>query len=954
MRIVLPLLLLFFPHYLLAQAYNYVNYDTKDGLAASTVYDECQDKEGFIWFATENGLSRYDGTQFKNFTVKNGLPDNEVLKLYADSRGRVWISTFSKEICYYYKGRIFDKNNDSIVSKLRLVNLIETIFEDDKGNLIFGDNRKVMEVRTDNQVIELTAMEPFKSSKAQYKGAFPNPLDGGIFFAMEDTVYRYTNGKWLPFNLWSIPRISVNNTAIKFDSSRNLKLIASPDPVIGSTLGSPTSTAYVSTTNGAWTIDTVNLRMDEHLLPGLMISKTMRDDEGNLWFTTLGHGIYKLPSREIRNLNLPAKGFLNNREIFALAKCRDEMVVGMGFSKLVFFNDRKITRIGSYERYLHSSLSTSTNNKVYSLAVHSSGDIYAGFNSFILKLNAGKPICNYTIRNVKSLAVIDKDYILTGSARFAFKVRSSDLAVVDTLWQERCSKVFYSHQKYYIGTLNGLYEINQDKTYKYLGDLQPALTRCITDIKNGADSTLWIATNDHGVVGYRAGRITALITDTNGLSSNICKSLFYSDGFLWVGTNKGLNKINLASTPYHVLRYSTTDGLASDIINAIYVEDSLIYVGTPLGLTYFNENKISSTSACNLRILGVSISNKEQRIDSSYLLSYRDNNIHFDFVAISFKAGGDIVYHYRLRGLDSKWQETRETSLDYQSLPPGDYQLELYAVNKYGVKSETRQIRFSIETPFWQSWWFYTLIILAVIAITWWLVNRRNRKKRITLEEKSRIQQQFAELEQQALQAQMNPHFIFNCLNSIQQYILTNDKEKANGYLTGFASLIRQTLDNSGKKTITVSEEVRYLTTYLEMEKMRFGDNFAYHISVDDSVNADYIDMPAMLLQPYVENCLRHGIRYRQAGLGVVDIRFKTQDNTLTCSVKDNGVGRKRAAELKSKSHIEYQSKGMNLTGKRIELLNKINENSITVEVKDLEDVNGDATGTEVILNIPI
>lgn len=466
------------------------------------------------------------------------------------------------------------------------------------------------------------------------------------------------------------------------------------------------------------------------------------------------------------------------------------------------------------------------------------------------------------------------------------------------------------------------------------------------------NGTLWISTNDKGILAYKDGRISQTIQDVNGLSSNICKALFLNNETLWVGTNKGLNKVTLKNSNYSIIKFSTSDGLPSDIVNTVYVKDSIVWVGSPAGLTYFNEGKISHNSLCRLLPLSVSVSAKELPMAAKYDISYKNNNIKFEYVAVSFKSAGDIVYYYKLSGLDEGWQQTRETVLDYPSLPSGDYRLQLYAVNKFGLKSTTEEVLFSIAAPFWRKWWFYTLVIIVAMLITGLLVNRRNRSLRKRLEEKNSFQKQFAVLEQQALQAQMNPHFIFNCLNSIQQYILTNDKEKANEYLTGFATLIRQTLDNSGKQSITVAEEIRYLSSYLEMEQMRFGDNFCYFIEISDSVAPDLVAIPALLLQPYVENALRHGIRYKQEGIGKVTIAFSVENEVLSCQVEDNGVGREKAAEFKSRQHIEYQSKGMSLTEKRIELLNKAG-GKITVLIEDLKGADGHAKGTRVTVKLP-
>jgi sensor histidine kinase YesM len=247
------------------------------------------------------------------------------------------------------------------------------------------------------------------------------------------------------------------------------------------------------------------------------------------------------------------------------------------------------------------------------------------------------------------------------------------------------------------------------------------------------------------------------------------------------------------------------------------------------------------------------------------------------------------------------------------------------------------------------------LIIAVVILITWLLVARRFRILRKKEQEKMSVQQKLNELEQMALRAQMNPHFIFNCLNSIQNFIITNDLEATNWYLSGFAHLIRQTLDNSEKSTISITNEIKYLERYLELEIMRFGHSFNYSIEVDPCIDTDLVSIPTMILQPYIENSIRHGIRYRENKGGRIDIKFQNSGdgNGFICIIGDNGIGRKKAGELKSKMHVEYQSKGMSLTAERINILNRQLMDPITIEIIDLTDAQNQATGTRIILRFP-
>jgi ligand-binding sensor domain-containing protein len=934
-----------------AQDFNYVHYDTKDGLAGSTVYDHCQDKDGFIWFATENGLSRFDGTRFTNFTVRDGLPDNEIITIHADAKGRLWILPFKKEVCYYYKGKIYNRSNDSMLAKMVHYSNPDHIEEDEEQNIMITDRRSAYLIGNDGTVKQILKIAEHRPLGDLYMSSRYDVFSKSFFIHTGDSMYTYKNGV-VSFNRAYRKDNQADSAAIIYYRDNHAYYIKLPEPQINSN-GNRYHATFVNTSNGSWEVDTVKKGLGTHFLAGKKTSGVIEDSEGTLWFATLGEGVYKLSSRETKTITIPRAGNYDNNEVFSLKPFGDKLLCGVSYSRGMIVSGNKIERELNFESEITRTINQKRTNRLYCSEILSSGVVFLGFDSYLVKLENDRPFFS-NIFPIKTIAELDANHVIVGTNQYLFRIQVNNLQVIDTIWHERCTKVLFHNGKYYVGTLSGLYEINTDKSYTYLGDRHAVLRRRIADMTGGPDGSLYIATHDEGVAIYKDGKVIRTISTDNGMSSNICRALFLKDNYLWIGTNKGLNKVNINQNNRPITRFSVSDGLPSDNINAIYVKDSIIWIGSPDGLTYFNENKMSAASICNLHMLSITVSGKQQEVKDHYQLSRHDNNISFDFIAISFKSGGDIVYHYKLDGLDTEWKVTQQPGLIYQSLPSGRYELQLYAVNKFDVKSDVIRIAFVIETPFWNEWWFYGIIILTVIGITFWIVNSRARSSIAAREEKNRTQQQFAALEQQALQAQMNPHFIFNCLNSIQQYILINDKGKANQYLTAFASLIRQTLDNSGKKTITVSEEVSYLNRYLQMEAMRFGENFSYEIIVDDMVNTDVVELPAMLLQPYVENCLRHGIRYKTDGTGKVIITFSIEDDTLYCSIKDNGIGREKAAEWKSRQHIEYQSQGMKLTEKRIDLLNKINTSAISATVIDLKDEHGHAAGTEVIIKIPL
>jgi hypothetical protein len=488
-----------------------------------------------------------------------------------------------------------------------------------------------------------------------------------------------------------------------------------------------------------------------------------------------------------------------------------------------------------------------------------------------------------------------------------------------------------------------------------MGENIPFLKKRISSIAASGDHTLWIASyDDAGIIALKNDSVVARITRQQGLTSDICRVLYIDGNTLWVGTDKGLNKVELDKPGYPVTRYTSNDGLGSDIVNAIYADGPTIYVGTSSGMSYFNEAKPHSPEECRLQLLAVRNAGNDRIGDTARMqLSYKKSDIRFEFVGISYRSVGRVRYRYRMLGLDSDWRETNETYLDYPTLPSGHYQFQLQAENKFAIRSSLLTLPFDVTTPYWQTIWFELLVLVTFIALTWLLVSRRIGHIRRQQDESERLIRKTTEMENMALQAQMNPHFIFNCLNSIQQFVFDQDVMASNQYISGFAHLIRATLHNSTQSFISITDEVDYLATYLSLEKMRFKEKMDYTIEVDAAIDKDNRFLPPMLIQPYVENSMRHGLRHKVEGNGHIRIMMRGQGTRLVVIVEDNGIGRKKAMEYKSVEHIEYQSKGMALTADRIKMISSIYGCEIDVSVEDIVADNGQSQGTRVVIHLP-
>lgn len=352
-------------------------------------------------------------------------------------------------------------------------------------------------------------------------------------------------------------------------------------------------------------------------------------------------------------------------------------------------------------------------------------------------------------------------------------------------------------------------------------------------------------------------------------------------------------------------------------------------------------------------LTGVKITEKDTLVAKNYNLAYNQNYLKISFNGIGYSGKEKIQYRYHLQGYDKEWNYSDNNFANYSMLPPGKYIFEAEAMNKFGVWSqEPIQIKFQINKPYWQQWWFIALISTLVITIVLFIAYFRIKQIENREEEKTRLNKKMADLELGALRAQMNPHFIFNTLSSIQQYILSNNTEQANFYLSKFAKLMRSIVQNSQKPFISIKEEVETLKLYCELERLRASEKFEFEILVDEKLDVLNDQIPPMLIQPYVENAIRHGVSPLEKD-GMISIHIKKQDEHIVCSVLDNGVGREKSKELNKERVKTHQSLGMIITRERLEILNKMSNSNLDVSISDLFE-NEQACGTKVEIFVPL
>ncbi|MBV9961139.1 MAG: histidine kinase [Parafilimonas sp.] len=955
MRFIFIHIFLFFAFIAHCQEYTYTNFDIKDGLAGSTTYCTAQDKDGFLWFGTETGLSRFDGTHFVNYGIEQGLPDNEVLNIFCDSHNRLWLSMFKTDICYVLNGKVYNKYNDSIIKKIKLKGIAWQFCEDHKGNILIREDKLLHLISSDGVIKDITGF-----NNNSFFSAISASNDDNFFVLENNEIYELDkNGLFHSFikveTNPSTMRLSAlsKNLAIWHDnkyifkvysfSKKNYLTFKNPPGFINVQILDDSSFC-INTINGSYIENFYTHKIDS-ILPKEPVSSVFKDYENNLWFTTLGEGVFKLISTEFKTLYLTRKNG-NRLSIFSLIKYKGKILAGTDGFYLFLLNPKNPRNYSSF-KYKYPG---EVKNRIISLQ-QIDDTLFAGSDDNLLRVVRLKENGTIEFMNVKKLLLLNKDSLLIATKENLILVNPHTLRITDTILNERVVCMSFLNNDLYVGTLNGLVIknlITHTETRFSNNILQTRITALEKDMYND----MWIGTYGAGVYAYKSGRLIYDFNESTGLSSNICRCISACGTNIWIGTDKGVSKIVIGQKPYIETKFTHGDGLPSNMINAILQDSNRLFVGTPSGLTYFNSDKVIATSKCILHVTNI-ISGLDTLDNTNIKLQPNNNSIRFEYIAISYSSNHDTKYYYRINGLNNGWTVTTNTSVNYPSLPPGNFSFEIKAVNKYNVWSKTVTIPFEIEKKIWQQFWFRLIAFISFSLLAWYIISSRIKEVKRKENEKNNTIKQIAELKQKALKSQISPHFIFNCLNSIQQYIVEKNVEDSNIFISRFSELIRKTLDYSEKNEITIKEELNYLKTYLLLEQERFENNFQFEIkvSLQNEIENNYI--PPLILQPLVENAIKHGIRSRNDNNGTIEITVEFKSAYVSLTVKDNGQGIFHTLKSKTALFSDYQSMGIQLVQERINALKDISGEEAKITIQEVDDKNF-YHGTIINIEIPL
>lgn len=944
-----------------------------------SINDIEQDANGFIWIATSNGLNRYDPRTesfkvWKNTGRSDGsLPNSLIWSILIDKNNQLWLACDNRDLCRYdpktdkfttYPWKDFlDKKRPEFAQQA-----YKTIYGYQKrgeNGLWFLTNYGLFSFDVDAESFDyhpypkqLSALQPGHCTDAFYIGSWDNDL----------LHYAACNRQWAQVKLPISPTLTGGRRQVTdvFPMGKNY---------------------WVLGREGLFLMDSATLEIrqvqpatdNRNTAPTGKLNNHFLEKNGMLWLGgEQGLWLYDPAAQHFNYTPLKpenTKDFYNTYCRFTDSKLdgRRYLLDYYGKQLLVYEKAKLLKTIN-----LHGLAAALLEDK--------DGRIWVGGGEQIFQLDRKTlqltpfPFPAEYHSQLKSSVFFDIEQDAAGQIWFANN--REGLLVWNpkngTWWKPGEREEFiangirdlfadHERQTVWIATEDyGLFRFDEE-TAKFTlyrqeeNNLENSLGAYIVNaVCKDGQGHIWAATDPGGIsrFDYAAPKGKEFITlnSEDGLPSNQVTTLLTdARGNVWAGTTKGLAWVDARSL--RVRSFNKTDGMATDFIDLplSLAADGEVLCGTVYGYQSFHpDSLLRSKQSPGLLLTSFRIFDKEyvDSLNINYLerinLSWRQNFFSFEFASTDFSQPKKHEYAYRLVNYDADWIYVKNRhSASYTGVPPGDYVLEIKSGREGNWQEPGVRLGIHIEPPFWATWWFRAFVLCLVAAAIWGLYRWRIAQVKREEALKTEFNQRIARTEMAALRAQMNPHFVFNCLSSINRFILVNQPDEASAYLTKFSRLIRLILDNSRTETVPLNKELEALQLYVEMEQMRFNDRFEYRLSVADDVQTEHLEIPPLLIQPYVENAIWHGLMHKKAA-GLLQVRVFYEGKKLCIEVEDDGIGRQRAMELKSRSATVNKSLGMKVTAERLEVINQLYGTNAEVETVDLVDGNGEAAGTKV------
>jgi hypothetical protein len=996
----------------MAQPYRFRHLTTAEGLLSDLKLVMTEDQQGRLWIGSDEGINVFDGYQLSTFNQPDSIfrSSNNILQIYCDKKGTIWVATplgvffkedhdnrfhrlpYEEELNYDYiffgettdgDVLIANKHNCYVASpgglskKLSGFDSLFTqnkslvsfqIFKGDEWLMAFRNKMFLVNMKTQKVIRELNVYNAWCAARVS-----DTTLLAGSFAHDTISLVNINTGKSERINTWpTSDRQPISGYAASIVPLGNLKFAVAcryfgvyildvgkrnaiaiqHDPSDPASLKWNACRRLMVTRNGTLFAHTRGLSFTQLSKPLFPSQKYLADKNGdryNAGFTTVlqdGKKNYWVGT----NKHLA----LWNREtnVSKYYPYYDAFSGGQKFRTVRTVVTDRLDRVwvgtfgggigrllpdGSFEQFRRNP-----SDELHSLP---SNDIHAitkdTSENFIICANGGFALFDPVAGKTKRFT--DHPQLGKISDQTTFYVLADKR---NNWWIAQGNGLFYYDPKIELLTQIYLPGAQQNIQTNVVG------TDSSGNVYAGGLDGLYI-------ISPITLKVQKVLTKRDGLTSNNIVGLLCDKmGMLWILGNIGVSRFDPRNGKFE--SFDVRDGIEQSnhtLCNFFMANDGEIFFTSAEGFNYFYPENIKAVRR-PLKVMLTSLEFTDSTItlpgEKGYHLHHNQNNVSFSFLAVDFQFGPSIQYRYQLAGFDKGYiYAGKQRTSRYTNLPPGNYSFMVEAsLNGYDWFKLDNSISLHVAKAFWKTWWFNALSIAIVAGVLFLIFSSRISKVKREETLKRDFENQLAQVRMNLLRTQMNPHFLFNCLNSINSFILKNDRQNASGYLTKFSRLMRLILDNSRNEWVTLESELKAIELYVQLESLRFNHAFTYAIHISEEMDAGNIILPPMLIQPYVENAIWHGLMYRKEPGGMLTVDIKEMNDLIEVVIIDNGVGRAASEALKSKSALQQKSYGMKITSERMRVVNVAYQINAHAAINDRVDADGQVAGTEVVLTL--
>ncbi|MBS1636895.1 MAG: histidine kinase [Bacteroidetes bacterium] len=932
--------------------------DKSNGLPGNAIYHIFQDSKGYMWFSGDKGLVKYDGFEFTTFnnefqSSKSGTNIQE------DKYGRIWYQNFDGYVFYIEKDSLhrLSQNtpvgyfNYGIVGDHLFLMQAEGLDVYDTKTLkikkhIYIDTKKMASTASDLHhyyVYNDQTMHIFDENLTDHTVSIPAQLNSNgysKFISAQNSVFIYAKNNTALHLCYQVSETQIKASfSLDFDNIQN---------------ASYTGDAFwFCTNNGAYRLsDSGRIENNGNAyFKDYNISYVFRDREDNFWFSTLHDGLLF-----VKNLN--TRQYFRSIQPIRATLFHDHLYVGGSGGELydVHLPDQHIKEV--YRSPYNKEITALYYDSVHKTCVISNNEIEILDTSFRSTWHSGGAL--------KDVKLIDSNYYamaLSGACAL-YKIDKNKADKWTTIYN-RFKAEHFPFARYALGSRAKTVEYDAFQSTVYFGTsygLKILTPEGLSELKIDTARLYINKLCRYKEIIYGLSSAGELIQISKNKAQRISLSLpgkhdaitfiKICGHYLFLTDNDQLFRVDLDHKPFglkhcHKINYDITD---------IELQDQQLIIITQNGIIIEQLNNPEDQKSNPLfYITGLMVNSQAMACEKPIELRYDQNNIELKYSILSFKTDFTYPLYYKINS--AAWEKAGDQTrtLNLSSLAPGCYKITFHLGDITTGASREQVIEFTIRKAWWQTWWFMgiwlSLIILCVVLIARWRIHELKQKNKL-LNEKIENEQKYYKTSLKAIKAQMNPHFFYNALNTIQSFIYSEDKKNASTYLSKFSKLTRLILEMSEKDNVTLTEEISTLQLYLDIEKVRFNDDFDFAIHCADYIHTNFIQLPPMIIQPYVENAIKHGLLHKK-GLKTVNIRFSMKDHLLSVCIDDNGIGRKQSGEINSRKNQKHESFSSVANEQRLKILSEKNASASVQIIDKLDDFNQPA-GTIVNLLIPV